>query len=594
MTDATPQRTTRRPTGRVSWPFINIAGKDKAGKTWSALQASSSDLVGKTYVIPIGEDDFDEYGAIPGADFEIVENDGTYADIYAALRWATEQPRDEQGRPNLIIVDSGTELWDLLKDEQGIIARRRAEQKAAKARRAAPRPDEEVTITSDQWNTAKERWMRVIVALRNHQGPAIMTTRLEYVTLFDASGQPTRDKDWKVLAEKNLGFAVTGTVQLRDYRKAVLVGMRSVVLQTEPDEIRRLPNFTFDGLWRAMGLENTANIEARRVNVTNATAGADQLESEANLSPDDPARYGNQAGRQAAPQPPTPEQFQQETAALWQQFATDSAAKVKALTALGNRYTAPVLAQVQVPAPGGTGTVDAAAALRALIARAEQDARAHANAVGVMNSAASSPSGRAQGITPAQAPDVPASDFAQDSAHAQEPTRAQQPARTREERVADARAQLEQAEANARAQSPTTNRSLDRLMDEVKGHAELFGYDPRDYIADLLAKHEAQFLRDVPYAAARKWVFEQRPAVVRALVEAGNATAAEHLDAAHKENKIGMWVDLIGARAPMPDEPLRTEPVAPSAQDDGARAQESEDVRAQDGAQEPVSAKPRF
>ncbi|MFB7890405.1 hypothetical protein ACFCZ3_20365 [Cellulosimicrobium cellulans] len=587
MTDATPQRTTRRPTGRVSWPFINIAGKDKAGKTWSALQASASDLVGKTYVIPVGEDDFDEYGAIPGANFEIVENDGTYADIYEALRWATEQPRDEQGRPNLIIFDSGTELWDLLKDEQGIIARRRAMEKAAKGRRSAPRPDDEVTITSDQWNTAKERWMRVVVALRNHQGPAIMTTRLEYVTLFDSSGQPTRDKDWKVQAEKNLGFAVTGTVQLRDYRKAVLVGMRSVALQTEPDEIRRLPNFTFDGLWRAMGLENTANIEARRVNVTNAAAGADQLEAEANLSPDDPARYGNQAGqRPSGPQPPTAEQFQADTTAIWQQHATDSIARVKALQDYGRHYTAEVLARVQVPANGGMH--DAATVLRGLIERAQQDARAHANSVGMMNSAAKVPSGRAQGLTTAPVPEVPDGDFAQGDAHAQETPRAQQPARTRDEKVAAARAQLEQAEATARAQSPTTNRALERLMDEVKGHAEVFGFDARDYVADLVGKHGVEYLRDVPFQAARKWVFEQRPAVVRALVEQGNATAAEHLDAAHKKNEIGLWIDLTGARAQVPDEPMRTEPVPPS-----TRAQESEPERAPEPAQA-AAARPRF
>ena len=577
MTDAPAQRITRRPTGRVSWPFINIAGKDKAGKTWSALQASASDLVGKAYVIPVGEDDFDEYGAIPGADFEIVENDGTYADIYAALRWAIDQPRDEQGRPNLIIFDSGTELWDLLKDEQGIIARRRAEQKAAKGRRSAPRPDDEVTITSDQWNTAKERWMRVVVALRNHQGPAIMTTRLEYVTLFDSSGQPTREKDWKVLAEKNLGFAVTGTVQLRDYRKAVLVGMRSVVLQTEPDEIRRLPNFTFDGLWRAMGLENTANIEARRVNVTNASAGADQLEAEAGLSPDDPARYGNQAGQQrpAGPQPPTPEQFQQETTAIWKQHATDSVARVTALQEYGNRHTAEVLARVQVPANGGMH--DAATVLRGLIERAQQDARAHANSVAMMNSAARTPAGRAQGLTPVPVPDVPDGEFAQGAARAQEPAPAQQPARTREEKVEAARAQLEQAEASARAQSPTTERALARIKDEVKGHAEVFGYDARDYVADLVGEHGVQLIQDVPFPALRKWVFAQRPAVIKALVDQGRATEAEALDAAYQQNEFGRWADLTGTRAQVPNEPLRTEPVEPSAQ----RAPEPEPEPAQ-------------
>lgn len=69
---------TRQPTGKPSWPILLLAGREKAGKSWAAVAASASDLIGRTLYIGIGEDDPDEYALIPGASFEIVEHDGTY------------------------------------------------------------------------------------------------------------------------------------------------------------------------------------------------------------------------------------------------------------------------------------------------------------------------------------------------------------------------------------------------------------------------------------------------------------------------------------------------------------------------------------
>lgn len=68
---------TRKPTGRPSWPITVLAGREGAGKTWAALSASASPLVGRTLAVTIDEDMPDEYGAIPGANFDIVLHDGT-------------------------------------------------------------------------------------------------------------------------------------------------------------------------------------------------------------------------------------------------------------------------------------------------------------------------------------------------------------------------------------------------------------------------------------------------------------------------------------------------------------------------------------
>ena len=94
-------------------------------KSYSCAVASGSELVGRTLWVGIGEDDPDEYGAIPGADFEIVEHDGTYAGILGAVRAAVAEP-PSAGGPTLLVVDSMTRLWNLLGDNAQAIANKRA------------------------------------------------------------------------------------------------------------------------------------------------------------------------------------------------------------------------------------------------------------------------------------------------------------------------------------------------------------------------------------------------------------------------------------------------------------------------------------
>jgi len=69
----------RKPTGVVPYPVILLEGPEKAGKTWAALLLSRSERVGQTYVLDLGEGSADEYGAIPGVRYEVLEHDGTYA-----------------------------------------------------------------------------------------------------------------------------------------------------------------------------------------------------------------------------------------------------------------------------------------------------------------------------------------------------------------------------------------------------------------------------------------------------------------------------------------------------------------------------------
>lgn len=247
---------TRKPTGLPSWPILLLAGGEKAGKTYSAAEASASDLVGRTFWIGVGEDDPDEYGAIEGARFEIVQHDGTYRSILGAIGWASAQePVD--GKPNLIVLDSAGRVWALLSDAAQATANERARRKNKTI------GDDGAQITMDLWNVAKQRWAHILDALRDHQGPAIVTARLDHTSVVDGQGEPTKEKTWKVVAEKNLPFDVGACVHLRSFGDVWLTGVRSLRFRPKPNEYTRLDGFTVDGLWRNLGLGDAETTSER-------------------------------------------------------------------------------------------------------------------------------------------------------------------------------------------------------------------------------------------------------------------------------------------------------------------------------------------
>lgn len=249
------ERRTRKPTGMPPWPILLLAGMEKSGKSYSAALASSSDLVGQTWWIGVGEDDPDEYGNIPGARFEIVEHDGTYRDILAAIEWATAQPQVD-GKPSLIVVDSMTKAWELLCDMAQESATQRAIAKARRSNKPLPENPEEADINMDLWNVAKGRWGNILDALRAHQGPVLLTARLEEVAVM-VNGRPASDgaKAWKVKAEKGLPYDVGGIVEMPERGKAYLTGVRTTRMNV-PEKLP-LPGFTVDKLWRSLGLADT-------------------------------------------------------------------------------------------------------------------------------------------------------------------------------------------------------------------------------------------------------------------------------------------------------------------------------------------------
>jgi hypothetical protein len=241
---------TRKPTGLPSWPIGLVAGKEKTGKSWACAQASASALVDRTLWIGIGEDDPDEYGVVPGADFEIVLHDGSYRGILDAVRAAVAEPRGE--KPNLIVVDSGTRLWDLLKDNAQVTANRRA-----KGRKNA---NDDYTISMDLWNVAAQQWKDVFDLLRAHDGPVLVTARLDEVAVMEG-GQPTAQRTWKVQGHKSLPFDVNWVVEMRERGKFLLTGVRSAHMPLErPTEA---PGWTVDAMWARLGIQAGTEMGSR-------------------------------------------------------------------------------------------------------------------------------------------------------------------------------------------------------------------------------------------------------------------------------------------------------------------------------------------
>jgi hypothetical protein len=235
--------TTRKPTGIPPWPIILLAGREKAGKSYGAALATASPLVGRSLWVGIGEDDPDEYGKVPGADFDIVVHDGTYDGILAAVKAASAEPPADD-KPTLLIVDSMTKLWDLCVDNAQAIANSRA----SGGRNAAG----EKTLTPDLWNIAKGWWDDVMDAIRSHRGPVVLTARLDEVMVME-DGRPTKAKQWKVQGHKSLPYDVGVVVEMHERGHALITGVRSVSMALErAEEVKG--GIAVDDLWKRMGL----------------------------------------------------------------------------------------------------------------------------------------------------------------------------------------------------------------------------------------------------------------------------------------------------------------------------------------------------
>lgn len=270
---------TRPLTGLDPWPFALVTGVQKSGKTHIAAEASASPLIGRTFWFTQGEDAPDGFLNIPtkyGAPrVEVALYDGTYRGLYGAMLEARGEATVD-GKPNLWVLDSGTKFWNLLTD----MAQDQANKRWAKrdANKNKEIPEDGITISTDLWTTAKDRWKSVIDMMRLNPGPSIITARLENVNVVNAKGDPTGEKIWKIQAEKNLAYEVDAIVELRDRGETYITGVRSSRYHADPKAVTRFPDFTMDEFWRKLGFaDNAAGIREHVTSTGPESQARDEL-----------------------------------------------------------------------------------------------------------------------------------------------------------------------------------------------------------------------------------------------------------------------------------------------------------------------------
>jgi hypothetical protein len=199
---------TRKPSGKMAPPVILLEGGEGAGKSWAAAALSASDKVGRTFWLQVGtEVTADEYGAIPGVRYEIVEHDGSWRQIFGAVTDAkveAEQERKRGAKPAVLVIDTVGALWEMLSDW----AYNRAKGSKKNQAKLAEDPNAEIDVTTNFWNDATGRWRKLMTTALTFPGIVVLLSRGRETVLMQ-NGQPVMGKtDYKVEGQKGLTFDV--------------------------------------------------------------------------------------------------------------------------------------------------------------------------------------------------------------------------------------------------------------------------------------------------------------------------------------------------------------------------------------------------
>lgn len=276
--------TTRPPTGAVPWPLILIEGGEKSGKSYACAVLSASPKVGRTVWLDLNEGAADEYGAIPGARYEVIEHDGTWPSILGQVEAAKAEAAKaaEAGeKPLVLVIDSMTAEWDLLKAwTEG-----RARKTEGNRRKLEKDPNAEIPISMNFWNDANARHRKLMTILMTFPGVVVMTARGKDVAALDEKGKPIEGtKEYRVEGNKNLAFDASCWVRMYRDKPAIVVGARSVHTGIRPgkDEPQALdPDWTLEALIFEALKCDPSNAQARKLAEMQAERTPEQIRDEA-------------------------------------------------------------------------------------------------------------------------------------------------------------------------------------------------------------------------------------------------------------------------------------------------------------------------
>lgn len=328
-----PQIRARKPTGRVPYPLILVEGEEKAGKSWAAALLSTSPRVGQTYWMDLGEGGADEYGAIPGARYLVIEHDGTYAQILdqvLAVKAEAARAKAAGEPPVVLVIDCWSDFWDGLKDWASERARDRLRRRGRKVE-----PGGEVQVTTDLWNDAGTRYRRVMTQLMTFPGIVVLTARgKEVVEIKD--GKPVEgSRLWKVEGHKTIAYDATLWLRLTRTGRPLVVGARSVHAgikpgSDDPQPIAEDHDNLLDWL-----IFDTLKVDPTDVDVRDLqhTTGGDLTDDERIAEQEQATRP--RPGRQDRQQPAAARKHEQETERRLAEEAAVTAAKTSDVELLG-------------------------------------------------------------------------------------------------------------------------------------------------------------------------------------------------------------------------------------------------------------------
>jgi hypothetical protein len=238
---------TRKPTGVPPWPLILIEGPSFSGKSWAAAELTRSEKVGRAYWIEWGAGSADEYAAIDGTDYEIVCHDGTWHDIADQVIEISDAETGAE-KPAVLILDSMTTEWDMLKD--WVSARARASKYAQKLLREDP--DAEIKPSGNLWNDANDRHDQLMHLLLTFPGIVAVTAQGKESVAVDADGRPIpKSQDYRVDCHRSLTTDASVWVRLSRDEPPLVVGCRSTTLTLRPgvdDPLRYVEGIDLEAL----------------------------------------------------------------------------------------------------------------------------------------------------------------------------------------------------------------------------------------------------------------------------------------------------------------------------------------------------------
>lgn len=192
-------------TGRTRSPIIAVSGGPKVGKSYAIAEASTDPRIGRITLVEVGRDTgaMAEYAAVTGPALSVIEHDGTWNDVAAAIQQAVEQPAPEQGY-SILAIDGVTTLWALLSREAQAGGR---------------------DIGPGGWANVNATWDALLDTLQHFPGYVIVTARVDADDTASAG---------RVRAQKDLAYDASVNVQALGYRDFVLTGGRTLALASIP------------------------------------------------------------------------------------------------------------------------------------------------------------------------------------------------------------------------------------------------------------------------------------------------------------------------------------------------------------------------